>query len=208
MEKQLTKKLLIPKIINQTLFAAILVALSNQGAFAGDTDDVRKLLQGKFDYMTTTLDNKDLDEEAKKEKIEDLIRPIFDFPLMSKLSLGRTSWTAMTKEDQEEFVELFTKLFKQTYLDKILDYVDEDVKFDECNKDGKKIYISTFIVGEDKKIPVLYKFYQSGAGWKIFDIEIEGVSYIQTYRSQFSESLKEITIKELMVKMEKIILSQ
>lgn len=207
MKKQIIKQLTL-KILNQILFATILIALSTGVVFADDMDDVKKLLQEKFDYIFTTLENGDLDEEARKGKIEDLIKPIFDLPLMSKLSLGRTSWTAMTKEDQEKFVDLFTKVFKQAYLSKILDYVDEDIIFGECSQDGKKVLISSFIVGENKRIPVLYKFYQSGANWKIYDIEIEGVSYIQTYRSQFTESLKEMTVKELMVKMENLISSQ
>jgi len=207
MKKQIINILTL-KILNQILFAAILVVLSNHIVFADDIDDVKNLLREKFDYIINVLKNRNLGGEARKEKIEDVIKPMFDFPLMSKLSLGREAWTAMTNEDQEKIIELFAHVFKHAYLNKILDYVDEDVIFTESNQDGKKINISSFIVGENKKIQVLYKFYQSGTGWIIYDVEVEGVSYIQTYRSQFSESLKEITIKELMTKMEKLILSQ
>jgi phospholipid transport system substrate-binding protein len=158
--------------------------------------------------MIKVLKNRNIDKESKKAKIEDIFKPGFDFSLMSKLSLGRESWTAMTNEDQEKFVGLFTKVFRQAYLDKILKYVDEEVIFEESRQDGKKVYVQSFIVSRDKKTSVLYKFYQSGPGWKIYDVEIEGISYIQTYRSQFTESLKEITVEELMVKMEKLISSQ
>ena len=208
MKMQITIKPLTDKIINQILISVILAIFINQGVLADDMDDVKGLLQEKFDYIISMLENKDLDEETRKEKIEDIIRPMFDFPLMSKLSLGREPWTAMTNENQEKFIELFAHVFKHAYLSKILDYVDEDVIFGDNSKDGKKILISSFIVGENKKIQVLYKFYQSGKGWKIYDVEVEGVSYIQTYRSQFTESLKEITVEELMVKMEKLISPQ
>lgn len=208
MKKRLTVKYLKTRTIKPVLFAALLAVFASQGVFADDRDDVRNLLQKKFDDMIGILKNRDLNAEIKKGKIEDIIKPVFDFTLMSKLSLGRGPWTAMTKEDQVSFSELFTKVFKEAYLDKILDYVDEEVIFEEYDQNGKKINISTFIVSRDTRISVLYKFYKSGSGWKIYDVEVEGVSYIQTYRSQFTESLKEITVKELMIKMEKMISSR
>lgn len=208
MKRRLTVKYLKTRTIKPVLFAALLAVFASQGVFADDRDDVRNLLQKKFDDMIGILKNRDLNTEIKKGKIEDIIKPVFDFTLMSKLSLGRAPWTAMTKEDQVSFSELFTKVFKEAYLDKILDYVDEEVIFEEYDQNGKKINISTFIVSRDTRISVLYKFYKSGSGWKIYDVEVAGVSYIQTYRSQFTESLKEITVKELMIKMEKMISSR
>ena len=208
MGKRLTSRYLSTITIKGIIFSTFLVAFISQGLFADDTGEARDLLQKKFDDMIKVLKNRNIDKESKKAKIEDIFKPGFDFPLMSKLSLGRESWTAMTNEDQEKFVGLFTKVFRQAYLDKILKYVDEEVIFEESRQDGKKVYVQSFIVSRDKKTSVLYKFYQSGAGWKIYDVEIEGISYIQTYRSQFTESLKEITVEELMVKMEKLISSQ
>lgn len=194
--------------IKGILFAALFVSVFSQIAFADDRNAVKNLLQDRFDQLIAILKNRDNDDESKKGKIEDIIKPIFDFPLMSKLALGREPWTAMSKEDRKKFSVLFTKKLKQDYLSKILSYVDEDIIIEEPVQDGKKVSIPTFIVSKEKKISVLYKFYQSGSGWKIYDIEAEGISYIQSYRSQFTESLKEMTVQELMIKMENLISSQ
>ena len=208
MKRQLTVKYLKTRTIKPVLFAALLAVFVSQSVFADDISDVRNILQEKFDNIITVLENKDIDDESKMAKIEDIIKPIFDFTLMSKLALGRSPWTAMTKKEQERFSELFTKKLKQDYLDKILDYVDEDIIFEECDQVGEKVYVPSFIMSEDNKISVLYKFYLSGKNWKIYDVEIEGVSYIQSYRSQFTESLKKMTVQELMIKMEKMISSR
>jgi phospholipid transport system substrate-binding protein len=48
-----------------------------------------------------------------------------------------------------------------------------------------------------------YKLYKSKQEWKIYDIEIQGVSLISTYRSQFDEILRNKTIDDLLVKLEK-----
>ena len=48
---------------------------------------------------------------------------------------------------------------------------------------------------------MLYKLYQSESDWKIYDVEIQGVSIIRSYRSQFSEILKNGTFDDLMLKL-------
>ena len=192
MKKRLAIKFSIFKSINRIIFVTFLVAVFSQIVLADDKTVVKNLLKVKFDYIIVTLENKDLDDATKKERIENGIRPIFDFPLMSMLALGRASWTAMTKEDQVRYSEFFTQLIKQAYLSKILSFVDGNIIIEESDQIDKKVCIPTLIVSEDQKISVLYKFYQSDIGWKIYDVEIEGVSLIQTYRAQFTECLPNI----------------
>ena len=50
---------------------------------------------------------------------------------------------------------------------------------------------------------MLYKLYVSKSGWRIYDIEIQGVSIIRSYRSQFAEILKNGTFDDLLEKLEK-----
>ena len=57
-------------------------------------------------------------------------------------------------------------------------------------------------IREEKKISIIYKLYESGSGWKIYDLEIQGVSLIRTYRSQFDSVLRNGTIDDLILKLE------
>ena len=59
----------------------------------------------------------------------------------------------------------------------------------------------THFISPTNNIDILYKFYKSKVGWKIYDVEIEGVSIIQTYRSQFDSIMKKGTIDELIDKL-------
>ena len=204
MEKRLSTIALISKTINRVLFATFLVVVFSQIGLADDKNVVKNLLKERFDCIKAVMERKDLDEKTKKVRIEDIIKPIFDLPLMSRLSLGRETWMAMTKEEQKKFFELFTKMLKLAYLSKIPSYFDEEIIIEEPNQvNQKKIYIPTIIVSKDKKTSVLYKFYRSDTGWKIYDIETESISCIQSFRSQFTECLQEGNVKELMVEMEK-----
>ncbi|MBW1695001.1 MAG: ABC transporter substrate-binding protein, partial [Deltaproteobacteria bacterium] len=66
-----------------------------------------------------------------------------------------------------------------------------------------KIHIPTGLVSKDNSISMLYKFYKSNYGWKIYDVEIQGVSIVSTYRAQFKEVLGNGTIDDLLLKLEK-----
>ena len=184
------------------LNAVLILIVFSQTVIADDKSDVRVLLKGKLDAVMTVLQKDDLDSQKKKDKVAEIVEPIFDFPLMSKLALGRTYWSGMTKENKDRFTKLFTKRLKESYLSKIDLYHDEKIIFESPLQVDKKIHIPTSLITKEKKITLLYKLYQSQNSWKIYDIEVQGVSVIRTYRSQFSESLQRGTIEELMTKLE------
>ena len=60
------------------------------------------------------------------------------------------------------------------------------------------------MVSADNRIGILYKLYDSKKkGWQIYDVEVEGVSLIRSYKTQFDEILRHGTISDLLVKLEK-----
>ena len=204
MKKRSTIKLESPKIMKGIIFVTFLIFIFSQVTLADDKAVVQNLLKEKIDSIIATLKNKDLDDSGKKKGLEDIIKPIMNFNLMSMLVLGKEPWTSLAKEDQKRFIELFTGTIEETLLSKLLNYADEDIVIeasDQINK--KKVNVSTSIVSKEQKTSVLYKFYQSGAEWKIYDVEIEGVSILKNFRAQFSDSLQDMTAKELISKMEK-----
>ncbi len=169
-------------------------------------DDVRvaeTLLKGKLESVLSVLQTKDLAKEAKKQKIVEIVEPIFDFAIMGKLALGRKHWPELPKEKRATFDSLFVKRFKEAYLEKMTLYTDETIEYQQAVEVRKKVHVPANIISKDKKIEMLYKLYRSKDGWKIYDIEIEGVSIVSSYRSQFDEILTTGTIDDLLNKLEK-----
>jgi phospholipid transport system substrate-binding protein len=154
--------------------------------------------------VISVLQKKELELEAKKKKIVEIVTPIFDFSLMAKLTLGRKYWPGLAKEKKERFTELFIKRLKESYLEKLtrFTYIDEKIIYNAPVQVDKKIHIPTELISKDNKISMLYKLYKSKQEWKIYDIEIEGVSIITTYRSQFDQVLSKGTIDDLLKKLE------
>ena len=64
--------------------------LAKWDAVIKDPNDPNELLQAKWDAVIKVLQAKDIDQKVKEDLIDKIVSPIFDFPLMGKLSLGRT----------------------------------------------------------------------------------------------------------------------
>ncbi len=168
-----------------------------------DPNDPEELLRNKWDAIVSILQNKDIDQKAKEKKISKVISPIFDFPLMAKLALGRKHWPKFTPPQREKFTRLFTERLKKSYREKIAFYKDEKVLFKPKVQKKKTIYIPMELRYEDKKVAILYKLRKIEKRWKIYDVEIQGVSILLTYRSQFDEILRRDTVEELLSRLEK-----
>jgi phospholipid transport system substrate-binding protein len=68
---------------------------------------------------------------------------------------------------------------------------------------NKTLYIPTELIHKDKKVAILYKLRKVNKRWKIYDMEIQGISVILTYRSQFDEILRRGTVEDLLSRLEK-----
>ena len=179
-----------------------LVILSNT-LLADDKSDAREIVKRKLDSVFAVLQKEDLDQQAKKQEIDAIVSPMFDFGLMAKLTLGKKHWPGLPREKKEKFTERYIELLKTSYLEKLALYTDEKVIFEPPDQVKRKVHVPTQLVSKDRKTSILYKLYKSGDNWKVYDLEIQGVSIIRSYRSQFSETLKTGTIDDLLLKMER-----
>ena len=185
------------------LYSVFILLVMTQTVGADDKDVAKELLESRIEAAIAALHKKDLDQQEKNKQVVEIVTPIFNFPLMAKLSLGRKYWPGLTKEKRQRFTELFTKRLKETYLGKLTLYTDQTVVYKTPVQVKRKIKIPTELVSKDNKISMLYKFHKSKHSWMIYDIEVQGVSIISTYRSQFDQVLSKGTIDELLLKLEK-----
>jgi phospholipid transport system substrate-binding protein len=168
---------------------------------ADELGEVRELLKERIDAVVVLLQEKGVDKVRRNEQITNIVAPIFDYKAMARLSLGKKHWSTLDKEQQTEFSDLFIARLQKSYLDKLDLFSDEKVLYGEPLAKGKKVHMPTTLVSKGRRIEMLYKFYNSRKGWKVYDVEIGGVSVIQAYRSQFDGVLSEGTIDALLDKL-------
>jgi phospholipid transport system substrate-binding protein len=175
----------------------------SQTGWSDDKSAAKELLETNIEAALAVLQKKDLGQQEKNKEVIKIVEPIFDFNLMARLALGRKHWQELSEKNRERFVDLFVARLKSSYIDKLSLYTDEKVAYDTPVQEGIKIQIPTSVISKNNRIAMMYKLYQSPNSWKIYDIEIEGVSLISTYRSQFYDILSKGTIDDLLLKLEK-----
>ena len=184
------------------IYTVLILFITVQTGFTSDENDAQALLKTKLDAAITVLQKKDMDPQKKNEQLVEIVKPMFDFHLMAKLSLGRKYWPGLSDTKRDEFTERFIKRLQSSYLEKLSLYTDEKVIFKTPVRDNRKVRIPTELISNNNKISMTYKLFKSHNDWKIYDIEIEGVSIISTYRSQFDQVLSKGTIDELIQRLE------
>ena len=165
---------------------------------ADEAAEITKMTKEKVNNIITYLRDTSLEKETRNKKIIDEVNTMFDFQLMARLSLGK-KWKKIKKKQRKEFVKVFVKRIQQSYLEKLDLYTDEEVIIGDAKQTKKKrAVLTTYLVSEDDKKEMIYKFRKhKKRGWVVYDVDILGVSFIQTYRSQFSGVLKNKSMDEL-----------
>jgi phospholipid transport system substrate-binding protein len=184
------------------LVSVLGLLLFSQSVAADGKSEVEELLKTNLDAVFAVLQKKGLEQQAKNKEIVEIVTPMFDFELMARLSLGKKHWPGLSQDKKERFTELFIQRLKASYLTNFTLYTDEKIFYEPSVQVKKKIHAPTYLISKDKKISILYKFYKAGNDWKIYDLEIQGVSIIRSYRSQFSRILESGTVDDLLLKLE------
>jgi phospholipid transport system substrate-binding protein len=138
---------------------------------------------------------------SENEQLQRVIAQRFDFAEMSQRSLG-SRWRKLTRAEQQEFVDVFTKLLKENYLGQIKAYQNQEVRFTGERRDSDFAVVETRIVPQQgEPIAINYRLQLSGGEWKVYDVVIEDVSLVNNYRSQFSRVLARNSFSDLIRRM-------
>jgi len=188
----------------RVMMALMVVMLSSAVASVADdaTVEIKGLMKEKIGAVTSIIQDKNMAKEVRNREIETLVRPLFDFGLMGRLSLGKKQWKKLTPQERKEYSRLFEARVMQSYMSKLDLYTDEVVVIDDAKRVKSRIHLPTHLVRKNEKRDILYKFYKNKQGeWLIYDVDILGVSIIQTYRTQFAGILKENSFETLIEKL-------
>jgi len=159
-------------------------------------------LQGAVGRVMSIIDDQSLQgEDAQAEKvklIEEIVDTVFDYDRIARLSLGK-NWHRITPAEQEEFTRLFSKFLGQVYITKITSFPGSKVVYgDAVALSDKVTEIRTQVVTKEVTVPINYRLTTDGAGWKVYDVIVEGVSLLNNYRSQFHSLLANKPMENLL----------
>lgn len=170
--------------------------------FALGEAEIYPTMQTSIGKVVAVLQDENMTKAERDASIERLTDPLFDYGVMAKLSLGKAAWSEMSSAQRNEYVTLFTRKIKSVYMGKLDLYSNEKIYLEKPVTVEKRIHLMSYIMSKGERREVLYKFYRSKArGWVIYDVDVLGVSIIQTYRSQFAGILKDGSIDDLLAQL-------
>ena len=126
-------------------------------------------------------------EARPRAEIRKIAVELFDFDEMARRTLSR-HWPGRTRAEQAEFVTLFTDLLERSYVGRIEGYTGEKIAYVGETVDGGYAVVRSRIVPQRGRAETAldYRLHRHDGRWKVYDVLIDGVSFVSTYRSQFN----------------------
>jgi phospholipid transport system substrate-binding protein len=146
------------------------------------TDKIVVLLKANKNVYTK-------DHKKLYAMVDEHVLPNFDFRAMSRTVLGRY-WRTASEEQHTRFTAEFRDLLVRTYATALLKYNDEKIVYlaFRLNPDDRTTTVKSEVRRTDGGPPIAinYSFYRTNAGWKVYDVTIEGASLVTTYQSTYA----------------------
>ena len=145
------------------------------------------------------------DQEALYALIDDLLLPRFDRKTAAQQVLAR-HWRSASAEQRTRFIEAFYTILVNRYADGVLDFEPDRIKVLPFRGDASKrtATVKTTVDLEDgTNVSVNYTLINKKPGWMMFDVTIEGVSYIRNFRTEFDAEIKASSLEDVIVRLER-----
>jgi phospholipid transport system substrate-binding protein len=176
------------------LLAILLTALVPALAAAQESPDA--LVKRVTDEVLTIIkSDKDL-QAGNPNKVAQLaeakVLPHFDFERMTRLAVGR-NWREASDAQKQALVKEFRTLLVRTYSNSLTAYRNQTIEVKPTKlaaADTEATVRTQVIQPGGPSIPIDYSMQKADGGWKVFDVVIDGVSLVTTYRGSFSEQIQ------------------
>lgn len=175
------------------LFLSSAIAPAVAGAATAPGDMVLERTQAVLEAIATRRDEFRADPAALRGFVKSQLNDVMDRPYAAQLVLARHARGASAQQIQD-FADALTDSLLRRYADALLD-IDPgtEVKIAGTTplRDGQMMRVASRILRHaGEPIQVDYMFRRKGEDWLVFDVIVEGISYVQTYRNQFDELLR------------------
>ena len=141
-------------------------------------------------------------EDERKARVKELIWQWFDVKEMARRSLAG-HWAKRSEEERKDFAELFGDLFVESYTRLVVDHLgDQRVIYLPESVDGGVATVQTkFLSKRDEPSFVDFAMFRRDGIWAAYDVVIDEVSIVKTYRTQFNKIIQTQSYEALVKKM-------
>jgi phospholipid transport system substrate-binding protein len=168
------------------------------------------MLEQTADQIIDTLEKNKGQLKKNPQFVQRTVRehllPHIDVQGMARSVLGRNAWTRATPDERGRFTQAFSSLVVRTYASPLAEYSDEKIMFlpERAAPSGRFTRVNSVIIRSNgQKIPLSYSLVLKQGDWKVYDLSVEGVSLLQSFRTQFGQILKMTDMDALIMQLNK-----
>lgn len=178
----------------KSVVIALTMATWSMAVWAGMGPDevISKTADEVVATLKTDRDIKHGDRAKAYALIQNKVLPHFDFLRMTRLAMGKY-WRQTDAMQQQKLADGFRDLLVRTYSSSLSQYKDQQLKIKGTDRDssGSEATVHSLIIPSGgPTIPIDYRMEKLGDDWKVFDIQVDGVSLVTNYRSEFGEIVR------------------
>lgn len=152
------------------------------------------------DKIIGILRKPDFNFERDRSSLSVEIRKAFDDVAMAQSVLS-TNWKVINADQQSEFKELLSQTIESNYIGRLRAYTDEKVEVRHEEVKDSLATVDTVIVAKNGDVPVNYKLRKRKDSWFIYDVVVENVSMVSTYRDSYRPIVSKDGIDGLLKQM-------
>jgi phospholipid transport system substrate-binding protein len=173
--------------------AALVLSLSAAAEELAPDQLVQKITD---DILAAIKSDKDLaagDKQKALKLAQEKVLPYVDFEQATRLAVGR-AWQQASPEQKQKLVSEFRNMLVRTYSNAVSAYQGQTLKVLPARgkQDPEDTVVRTqFVRAGGQPLPIEFHMRQAEKTWKVYDIVVEGVSLVMTYRSEFDAVVKQ-----------------
>ncbi len=196
-------------LFNKKHILALFLVVASSATLAVEVkaEDARELIKTTaeevIDHVKGNRQSLEKDPNQLYSLVNEKIVPFVDFPRMSRWILGK-HWRKASKAQKVQFTNEFKKLLVKTYATALLKFSDEKITYPPAKgevKKGKVNIKSEITLPDGRQFSVQYRMHHKDQNWKIYDISVDGVSLVSTYRSSFSTEIRKVGLDGLLANL-------
>jgi len=176
-----------------TLLLSLALPTQSLAQFSTPTESVQSMLDNVFSILRSP----DFDLNRDKQGIDEAVSVAFDTNTIAQSALA-TNYREISAEQRAEFEDLFFNVLKDTYIDRLDAYTDEAVEVTGEETDGNRGTVRSIVYTSNSDVAVDYSLRQRPNGWFIYDIVVEDVSLLSSYRSSYRSIIRRSGIDGLL----------
>jgi ABC-type transporter MlaC component len=168
----------------RTLLLLGLALLVGAPAFADSKDPVEAIRRHDQD-LQALLKRYQPANSAQRDTLKRMINEMFSFPELGKRALGKT-WGGLKKPEQDTFVAVFKRAVESSSIKRLENYRADSTRYTATPGAGDKTVVTATVWRGGKSSKVVYKLFQQNGSWQAWDLVLDEVSSLRTYKDQFT----------------------